>query len=83
MIKEALAEEESMHMTEDDLRRAAAGTPTNGISPEKLEDGELEDEPERAQEHSHGDSTGRIFVRGQGMQVLLYGKAHVLVGALD
>ena len=77
MIKEAVAEEESMQMTEDSLRRAAAGTPTNGISSETLEDGELEEESERAQEHSYGDSTGRLFVRGQRMQVLSYGNAHV------
>ena len=77
MIKEAVAEEESMHMTEDGLRRTAAGTPTNGISSEKLEDGELEEESERAQERSNGDSTGRLFVSGQRMQVLLYGNAHV------
>ena len=69
MIKEAVAQEESMHMTEDGLRRAAAGTPTNGISSEKLEDGELEEESERAREHSNGDSTGRLFVKGQQMQV--------------
>ena len=72
-----------MHMTEDDLRRAAAGTPTNGISSEKLEDGELEEESERAQENPDGNSTGRLFVRGQRMQVLLYGNAHVLTGGLD
>ena len=83
MIKEAVAEEESMHMTEDHLGRAAAGTPTNGISLEKLEDGELEEESEIPQEHSNGDLTGKLFVRGQPMPVLLYGNAHVLTGALD
>ena len=83
MIKEAVAEEDSMHMTEDDLRRAASSTPTNGISLEKLEDGELEEEPERAQERLHGASTGKVLVRGQRLQVLLYGNAHVLTGALD
>lgn len=72
-----------MHMTEDDLRRAASSTPTNGISLEKLEDGELEEESERAQERSYGASTGKMLVRGQRLQGLLYGNAHVLTGALD
>ena len=83
MIKEAVAEEESMLMTEDDLRHAAASTSTNGISSTNLEDGELEEEPERAQERSYGASKGRVLVRGQRMQVLSYGNAHVLTGALD
>ena len=83
MIKEAVAEGEPMHMTEDNLRRAAASTSTNGIPSEKLEDGELEEEPERAQEHSDGASTGRVLVRGQQMQVSFSGNAHVLTGALD
>ena len=69
MIKEAVAEEESIHMTEDDLRHAASSTTTNGISLENLEDGELEEEPERAQELSHGASTGKVLVRGQRLQV--------------
>ena len=88
MIKEAVAEAESIPMTEDDLRRAAASTPTIGISSEMLEDGEpedgeLEEEPERAQEHSDGASTGGLLVRGQRMQVSFSGNAHVLTGALD
>ena len=83
MIKEAVAEEESVLMTEDDLRRAAASTPTNGVSSTNLEDGELGEEPERAQERSYEASTGRVLVRGQRMQVLSYGNAQVLAGALD
>ena len=63
MIKEAAVEEQDAHMTEDGLSRAAAGMQTNSISLEKLEDGELEEEPESAQANPNGES---LHVRGEG-----------------
>ena len=65
-----------MHMTEDNPHRPATGTHTNGISSEKLEDGELEDEPKCAQEHPNGDTAGSFCVRRQQLLVS-YGNAHV------
>ena len=70
-----------MYMIEDSLRRAPAGTHTSSISSGKLEDGELEEEPNSAQEKPNGDSTETSCVKGQRMQVS-YGNAHVSVGAL-
>ena len=51
-------------MTEDDLRQATAGMQTNGISSEKLEDGELDEEPETAQAQPNGDSADTLCVSG-------------------
>ena len=65
MITEDVDEEEDMHMTEDDLRQAAAGMQTNGTSPEKLEDGELEEEPENAQAYPDRHLTESSCVRGK------------------
>ena len=68
MIKEDIAEEEDMHMTGDDLRQAAAGMQTNGTSPEKLEDGELDEEAENAQAYPDRPLTESSCVRGKRIQ---------------
>ena len=69
-------------MTEDDLRQATAGVQTNGISSEKLEDGELDEEPETAQAQPDEDSADTLCVSGQPKQSS-YSNAYVLVGAFD
>lgn len=66
MIKEAGVEEQDAHMTEDGLSQAAAGMPSNSISLEELEDGELE-EPESAQANPDSDS---FHVSGEGKHFL-------------
>lgn len=65
MIKKAGAEELNVHITEDELRQAAAGMQTNGISSEELEDGELEEVPKSAQIYPNGGSTEKSRVSGQ------------------
>ncbi|KAL9129100.1 MAG: hypothetical protein Q9175_007389 [Cornicularia normoerica] len=54
VIEEAEVQERDVHMSEDDLRLAAAGMQTNGISSGELEDGELEEEPKSAQAYRNG-----------------------------
>ena len=69
-------------MTEDDLRQATAGMQTNGISSEKLEDGELDEEPETAQAQPNGDSADTLRVSGQPKRSS-YSDAYLPVGAFD
>ena len=64
-IKEVEAEEQKKHLDESDLRPAAAGMQTNGISSEELEDGELEEEAESAHPHPNGDSIEDFHVSMQ------------------
>ena len=80
MIKKAVAEEKGVHMTGDDSHRLAASMQTNAISSGKLEDGELEEEPESAQACPNSDSIEKSCVRKQRTQ-LSYNNAHVLIGS--
>lgn len=65
MIEEAEVQKRDVHMSEDDLRLAAAGMQTNGISSGELEDGELEEEPKSAQAYRNGKLLENIHVRRQ------------------
>lgn len=77
MIKEAVAEDKGVHVNEDDFNRVVAGMQANGISSGKLEDGELEEEPESAQAYLNSDSTERFCVREQRTR-LSSSNAHVV-----
>lgn len=70
-----MAEDKVVHVNEDDFDRLAAGMQTNGISPGKLEDGELQEDPKSAQAYLNSISTERSCVREQRTQ-LSYSNAH-------
>lgn len=82
MIEANGAEEEDTHTTEEDLPQAAGGMQTNGISSEKLEEGELEEESESAQAYPNEGLKGTFHVRKQRMR-FRFSMAHVSLGAFN